>query len=131
METIDKVSIVVTPEESPFIQLMLFSHGYGWNRGATKEVRNVNNSRLFLYVTSKDLTYGRECFVEEFVPTLTAEELSGFLSGSYVPPPLCKKFTVDEYDVTVFPGGSVKFGCTTIDKDDVKKIVEAWTVTAN
>jgi len=89
-----------TVEQRKQAQELLFSLGYGWNCGGTKEVRYLNMPYLYAYPRSKDMTFGRieshSSFIKNRNKEITLQELRDMVNQDQDEPFLTPETTLND-----------------------------------
>ena len=89
-----------TVEQRKQAQELLFSLGYGWNCGGTKEVRYLNMPYLYAYPRSKDMTFGRieshSSFIKNRNKEITLQELRAMVNQEKDEPFLTPETTLND-----------------------------------
>ena len=117
MKLTEKIVVNVTPEQSEILQLVAFQQGFSWVFGSSHKVEFIDMPYLFFNM-DKSLTH---CDHYTTGKLLSFQDALAMLLG------VTKTISVrvGQYDATVSQD-SIKVGCTTIDRETVEKLIEAW-----
>jgi len=112
------------------LQQEAFDNGIKWCDGKTE----VEQNRRYLYVDDKGSmtqteanAVGRSCFLagSDSKETVSIEEFIKRCE-KYGKANREEKFTIGEYDVTLHNSGDLTVGCTTLEKDNVLKMISKY-----
>jgi len=117
----NRVTVDVDVCTSGLVQSLLFKYGYQWPQGG-ETVQYEDEKRLYINERSRTITYGG--MEEGDLHLRNNQELIDYLNGELTPKAV--EIEVGDYDVLINPGHSIKFGCTTLNKEQVETVIKAW-----
>ncbi|MCP4951827.1 MAG: hypothetical protein GY922_08305 [Proteobacteria bacterium] len=105
---------------------MALNNGYRWVDGATETI-DCSGGHLYLCLERKSLTYDNNpnSAPDNDALELSTKEYVKLLNGTFTPnfPP---EMRIGEFDVKIYPGKEIQFGCTKLSDRTVKALIKAY-----